>query len=151
MRYLLYTIAFLTLAPAASAQSPGPASPQHDRGWVTVNRTAATANFGRTRALQVGYHVATAESVFPITVRAVNVGLGYSWVSRWSRLAGFVGPAISWGDPRNDFTTIGALANAQVIFTPVPELGIGVTLWGNLNPEQRVGGLGWVFVFEGNK
>ena len=164
MRYLLYTVAFLTLAPAATAQSPGPASQEHDIGWVTLDYCfagyrgdlGATANLGQKRAYQVGYHVKS-DAISGFTVRSVNVGLGRSLVGRWGRLAGFAGPAVSWGfdlrrsDGSGRFTTIGALANAQVIFTPVKEIGIGATFWGNLNSERSVGGLGVVLVFEGNK
>lgn len=155
MRYLLYAVAILTMVPAAAAQSPGPASAEHDRGWVTVDFGTGfpsgynvTANLGRKRVFQVGHHLG---SGFLTTVRAVNVGFGHSWVSRWSRVAGFAGPAVSWGYGSSGFTTIGALANAQVIVTPVREIGIGVTIWGNLNAEQSVGGLGVMVVFEGNK
>jgi hypothetical protein len=166
MRYLLYTVAFLTIVPAAIAQNPGSASLEHDRGWVTLGlglgypsdlSKVATVNLGRKRAFQVGYHVGSGSSH---SVRVVNVGLGHSLVGRWSRIAGFVGPAVSWGfagpgasgsDGSGHFTTIGASANAQVIFTPVKEIGIGATLWGNLNSERNVGGLGMVLVFEGNK
>ena len=63
VRYLLNTLVFLTMAPAATAQSPGPASQEHDRGWVSLgfcnysSELGATANLGRKRAYQVGYHV----------------------------------------------------------------------------------------------
>lgn len=166
MRYLLFTVAFLALASAATAQSLKPASSEYDKGWVTlgictVNSTdlGATVNLGRKRAWQAGYHVSS-DVISGFNVRAVNAGIGHSLVGRWSRLAGFVGPALSWGfdltsDSRGDgsgrFTTIGALANAQVIFTPVKEIGIGATFWGNLNSVRSVGGVGLVLVFEGNK
>lgn len=157
MRYLLSTFAFLLMIPAAAAQNPGPASPGNDKGWFTVGlgtgyasdrSKVVTANLGRQRVFQMGYHVGSDDLT---SVRAVNLGLGHSWVGRWSRLAGFVGPAVSWSGGIDEFTTIGALANAQIIFTPIPEIGMGATFWGNLNREQSVGGLGVVLVFEGNK
>lgn len=166
MRYLICTVAFLAITSPAVAQSPGQAAQESDRGWVTLgfcNATStdlgATANLGRTRAYQVGYHVSS-DAVAGYTVRAVNASVGHSWVGRWSRVAGFVGPALSWGydvhsatpgDGNARFTTVGAVANAQIIFTPVKELGIGTTFWGNLNSERSVGGVGVVLVFEGNK
>ena len=166
MRNLLYALAFLTMAPAAEAQSPGPASRHHDRGWVTLgfgpgslSSYNATANLGRERAYQVGYHVGS-DGIAGYTVRVVNVGLGHSFVGRWGRLAGFVGPAVSWGfveqslsrsDGSRRFATFGGSANAQVIFTPIKEIGIGATFWGNLNSTRSVGGVGVVLVFEGNK
>ena len=170
MRYLLYTVAFLTIVPAAIAQSPGPASLEHDRGWVTLGlglgypsdlSKIATVNLGRKRAFQAGYHVGSGSLHY---VRVVNVGIGHSLVGRWSRIAGFVGPAVSWGfvgprvvpngqgsDRLGYITTFGASATAQFIFTPVKEIGIGATFWGNLNPLRSVGGFGLVLVFEGNK
>ena len=157
MRTLLYLVAFLTIVPAAAAQNIGPASPENDRGWFTIGpgtgyasdlSKVATVNVGSKRVFQLGYHAGSDDLTW---VRSVNVGLGHSWVNRWTRLAGSVGPALSWSGGHNEFTTIGVVADAQIIFTPVPEIGVGATLWGNLNREQSIGALGFVLVFEGNK
>ena len=145
----------------ASAQLPGPASPERDRGWLAAGfgvgtpyeiSGAITANFGRERVLQVGAR-ATAELLGGSEVSALSVSAGRSWVGRVGRTGLFLGPALVWGReiPEGRYVTGGVVGSAQVILTPIKEAGFGVDLFGSLSPKGAVGGLSLLLVLEGNK
>ncbi len=167
MRPLLI-LALLSIAVPATAQVVvPPASPERDGGWFTFGLgpgdpygTAATmtANVGRERFLQAGFH-ANSEFSFggrSASTNALHVGAGLARVSRWDRTSISAGPAVVWGlrdaaDPDARFTTGGVVLNGQAVFTPIPELGIGLDAFVNVNPVQSGYGVALTFVFEGNK
>ena len=143
------------------AQLPGPASPEHDRGWLAAGfgvgapydaSLAITANFGRTRVLQVSIH-STFELLGGNEVNALSVSAGRSWVGRVGRTGVFLGPALVSGleIPGGRYVTGGVVGSAQVILTPIKEAGFGVDLFGSLSPKGAVGGLSLLLVLEGNK
>lgn len=168
MRYAL--LLSLVAALPVAAQRPvlaSPASPEHDHGWFAFGLgpgapydlvLSATANFGREHLLQIGLHSNFELAFFGryASTNAVHVGPGLSRVDRWSRVALAAGPAVVWGlrdasDPGSRFNTAGVVVSGQTMFTPVPELGLGVDAFVNLNPVRSGYGLGLTFVFEANK
>lgn len=163
MRTLLLLSALLAATPAFAQPTVGPASPERDRGWLTLGLGASDpyglaavvrANFGRERVLQVGYHAELISSILSnVALSSAHVGVGRSRVGRWSRTALTAGPALVWGDRRGDrgFVAIGAVLNGQAIFTPIPELGVGLDAYANLNTVRSSVGLAVTFVFEANK
>jgi hypothetical protein len=169
MSWKLIVLLFLAVSPAAaqSATDIGPASAERDRGWVAFGLgpgypygavAVATANFGRERFIQVGIHSNTELNFLgrSASTNALNVGAGVSRVSRWDRTALALGPAIVWGlrdaaNPDDRFVTAGVVLSAQAMFTPVPEVGLGLGAFVNLNPVQSGYGVGITFVFEANK
>lgn len=143
-----------------------------DNGWFTIGlggdfngykefenwpALSFSANIGKNRFWQVG--------IFwngPILgneyVNAVHVGRGISEFNRWSRVSVAGGPAFVIGNEYhsdqgkyNKFYTPGIAVNAQAIFTPIMELGIGAELQGNLNIKNPMAGIRFIFVIEGVK
>lgn len=77
-------------------------------------------------------------------------------MSRWDRTSLALGPAVVWGlrdatDPSDRFVTGGLVVSGQAMFTPIPELGLGLDAFVNVNPVQSGYGVGLTFVFEANK
>ena len=150
-----------------------PASPERDKGWATYGfgldapldlGAGLTANFGRTHIWQVSLQTSQ-EFMLSGTgtnVTWLGVGRGYSAVGRWGRLAIAGGPAVVWGkdwyrrerpegQEREHYVTGGLTLSGQAIFTPVREVGVGLELFGNVNPVISAVGVRAMFVFEGNK
>ncbi len=159
----------IAASPVAAQTGPdlGPAAPERDRGWFAFGFgpghphgavAVATANFGRERILQVGFHANSDLNPFgrSASTNALHVGAGLSRVSRWDRTALALGPAVVWGlrdaaDPEDRFTTAGLVLSGQAMFTPIPEVGLGLDAFVNMNPAQSGYGVGITFVFEANK
>ena len=158
---------FPHVAAAQANHDVGPANPGDDKGWFAFGFgpgypygavATATANFGRERIIQVGIHTNSQLNPFGgnNSVNAVHLGAGISRVSRWDRTALAVGPAVVWGlpdatDDDSRYTTAGIVLTGQAMFTPIPELGLGLDAFFNLNPVQSGYGVGITFVFEANK
>lgn len=156
--------ALLLLASPVAAQ-PGPASPERDRGWFAFGpgtghpddlAFVATANFGRERVVQVGFHGVTdfALGGSVANVSALHIGPGISRVSRWDRTALFVGPSVVWGrrtETSGRFVTGGVVVSGQAMFTPIREVGLGLDAFVTLNPVRPAYGAALTFVFEANK
>ncbi len=152
---------------AQPVSGAGPAVAEDDRGWFAFGLgpgrpyglvAVATANFGRERVVQAGFHAHTEFNLLgrSASVNAFNVGVGRSRASRWERTALAAGPAVVWGlreaaDARSRYTTAGVVVSGQAMFTPVPELGLGVDAFVNVNPVRSGYGVGFTFVFEANK
>ena len=165
----LVAIAALCLAalPLAAQPRVGLASPEKDGGWLAFGlglgqpygmAAAATANFGRTRLLQLGFHANTELNFFgrSASTNALHVGYGRSRVSYWDRSALAAGPAVVWGlgdaaDTGSRFVTAGLVLSAQQMVTPIPELGIGLDAFVNVNPIRSGWGVALTFLFEANK
>lgn len=151
------------------AQQPGPASPEHDKGWFAFGfgpaighnfSGAVTANFGREQVVQLALY-ATGD-ILGGGQSAMNVSIGRSRVSRVYRLGAFAGPALIVGEQEvrdergryrglDSFRTVGIVASGQLIFTPVKEIGVGLDLFTILNLQMSTAGLSIMLVFEGNK
>lgn len=167
----LFLLLFLCGPLSAFGQAPappGPASSVHDRGWFAFGLGAGepygtavvgTANFGRTRFVQVGFHASTELHLLggrSASVNALHLGGGLSRVSRWDRVALAAGPAVVWGlrdatDTDSRYATAGVVLSGQAIFTPIPEVGLGLDAFVNVNPVRSAYGVGLTFVFEANK
>jgi hypothetical protein len=155
---------------AAGESVVGPASPEHDKGWMTAGLGndapfdlgfSVTANYGREHFWQLAWN---GSSIFDLGgetthIKSYSLARGYSISSRWTRLSLAAGPAfvegLGWRD--NDtrdlkyFRTIGLILNAQYILTPIKEAGVGLEFYGNLNSEISVLGIRLIAVLEGNK
>ncbi len=169
-KYLLLLLALTIPAATSVAQTPGPASPDRDGGWLSLGigrgfphdiSVVASANIGRENVWQVGFSGVSDISLggeVP-SVAAVNVARGFSLVSRWSRVSLSGGPAAVWGKQRSSFrshdlsrfTTVGLVGSAEFVFTPIKEVGIGFDVYGNVNPAKPVAGIRLLLVVEGNK
>mgnify|MGYP005620117425 CR=1 FL=1 len=92
-------------------------------------------------------------------VNSTSLARGYSVSSRWTSLSLAAGPAfvegLGWRDDqtlkREYFHTMGLVFNAQYIFSPIKEAGVGLEFYGNLNSEISVLGIRLIAVLEGNK
>ncbi|MEO0742584.1 MAG: hypothetical protein AAF089_13445 [Bacteroidota bacterium] len=147
---------------AQAQEPPGPASPEHDRGWMTAGMgvggpglfpLALTANVGRTRVLQVGLRSHIRSLLFNNALTMASVSVGRSWVDRWTRTALTVGPAYVWsqGDRFESVSTVGLMLGGQAMATPIPEVGIGLDAYVNLNADEPAYGAAFVIVIDGNK
>ena len=161
----------LALAPSvatAQADAPaGPPTPGQDRGWFAFGlgvgapygaAAAVTANLGRTRVLQVGYHANSELRLGgrPAGVNAFHIGGGLSRVSRSGRVAVTAGPAVVWGSrhegtQEEGFTVGGVVLSAQVVFTPHPTFGLGLEAFVVANSVEGARGLALTLVIEGHK
>ena len=165
----LFTLLLILFVPIKTiqAQQVGPAIIEKDKGWFTLGLSkdtpldigiGFTANFGRKHIWQAGLQSSSEFTLSgsDINVNAVNIGRGYSLVNRVGRIAIAAGPAFVWGDNRvdrklDDFRSVGLVLNGQAILTPVKEIGIGIELFSNLNPELSVAGFRVILAIEGNK
>jgi hypothetical protein len=157
---------------AAGESVVGPASPEHDKGWMTAGLggtetnynlgISLTANYGRTHFWQLALNGSDKLYLFSndnrIEMISLSISRGYSVSSRWSRLAWAAGPAIVILDQYNDvkdcdehLKDLGFVFNAQYYLTPIKEMGIGIELYGNLNRTQSVSGMRIILALEGNK
>lgn len=138
-----------------------PPSSDRDGGWASLGMGPGqsaplafvlSATFGRTRVLEFAYHV-DYDPFGTRTVQALYGGVGLSRVDRWHRVSATVGPAFTIGETRQQrqFTAFGAMGSGQVMLTPVPELGIGLIAYANLNMDRSYVGYALTFVFEANK
>jgi hypothetical protein len=108
---------------------------------------------------QVGYQLISRNLGLPyqelffkeLPLKGINVGIGQSIVMPFAMLACFVGPAYVWGEELDDnrtdvygghktrqFRTVGIVFNSQIFFRPLPEIGIGFELYGNVNPIRSM-------------
>ena len=163
MRRALLSARLLVAFP--SAAQPGPPSAERDRGWFAFGyglgrpddlAGVITANFGRERVIQVGFHGVTdfALGGSVASVSALHVGPGLSRVSRWDRTALFVSPAVVWGQRTTTddrFVTAGVVVSGQAVLTPVREVGLGLDVFVTLNAVRPAYGAALTFVFEANK
>ncbi|SMO66705.1 hypothetical protein [Gracilimonas mengyeensis] len=114
-------------------------------------------NVGSTRFWQVG--IFGNSPIFGNEgAAALHVGRGISKHDRWSRVSVAGGPSIVMveeNQPGNRKTnriyTPGLAVNAQAIFTPVMELGLGLEFQGNLNIKNPMTGIRLILVIEGMK
>ncbi|MFH0734885.1 MAG: hypothetical protein V1773_10695 [bacterium] len=87
---------------------------------------------------------------FPL--KSINIGIGDVIAEDYYFAAFMIGPAYTWGtknvknsvkiqdiyqviymDKEEKFNTIGLVFNAQIFFTFVKEIGVGLELYGNIN------------------
>ncbi len=156
----------------AGESAVGPASPEHDKGWISAGLgwaeapyelgVSLTANYGREHFWQIALNGSDKLNIFGINdnieLISLSISRGYSVSSRWSRLAWAAGPAIVILDQYNErknrdehLKDLGIVFNAQYYITPIKELGIGIELYGNLNGIQTVSGIRLIVALEGNK
>jgi hypothetical protein len=81
---------------------------------------------------------------------ACNIGIGKVSVEKYLFFANFIGPAFVWGEKVGDnvdatgirrikeFYSVGVALNSQIIFRPINELGVGLELYGNINPIRTL-------------
>lgn len=163
----------LLCATSVQAQAPDADSLREDHGWFYVGvgqslplfvSGVASVNLSTSPAVQLAIN---ANEEFTLgnratSVNAVSVSLGRTRADRWSRRAAFIGPAFVWGwsridrtrpdrSDRNRYYTGGLTGNVQLFFTPVMEFGIGIDVYGNLNPQMSVAGVRLVLLIEGYK
>ncbi len=81
---------------------------------------------------------------------ACNIGIGKVSVEKYLFFAYFIGPAFVWGEKVGDnldangirqikeFYSAGVALNSQIFFRPISELGIGLELYGNINPIRTL-------------
>lgn len=170
--FKLLTLAILLQLATVSclAQQPGPAAPDRDGGWLSIGigrgvpydfSGVVSANFGRVRFWQVAYN-GTGDLSLGGKVAgggSVSFGRGHSFVDRIGRVAGSIGPGFVWGQywhgspttELSSFKTIGLVASAQFVLTPIKEVGFGIDLYSNVNSIKTVGGIRLSIVLEGNK
>ena len=86
------------------------------------------------------------------SIHAVDVAVGRGVFDRFFAVGLFLGPAIlsgqkpsgeldSLGDPVPEtYISGGAVASGQVFLKPLPEIGVGVEVFGNANPIKSVAG-----------
>ncbi|MDR9415363.1 MAG: hypothetical protein RI564_03690 [Gracilimonas sp.] len=148
-----------------------PASSQFDKGWFTlaigndyssdneINQRLAlafTANWGRTHFWQAGLNL-NSTILFGGDMLTLHAARGFSGMSRFFRISIAAGPAfISIHEDRtneNDLQliTAGLIGDAQLLFTPVKEIGVGIQFHGNLNFRNQIAGPRLVLVIEGHK
>jgi hypothetical protein len=79
--------------------------------------------------------------------RSVNISIGDRLEDRYYQIATFIGPAFVFGEERNNknelenFSTVGLQVDAQFVFKPVSEIGLGLGLYSNLNFKQSFYGM----------
>jgi len=79
--------------------------------------------------------------------RSVNISIGDRLEDRYYQIATFIGPAYVFGEERNNknelenFSTVGLQVDAQFVFKPVSEIGLGLGLYSNLNVKQSFYGM----------
>jgi hypothetical protein len=78
-----------------------------------------------------------------------HAGIGKSIIKRLYVAGITAGPGVTWGKEFN--TSISLNSNAQVIFTPIKNLGVGVELFSNLNKMNNLFGLRIVIHLNDNK
>lgn len=102
---------------------------------------------------QVGYQFISRDLGLPYSylfykefpLYAVNIGIGYITKNRSILFGNFIGPSYVWGERLGEnkdvfghrqiekFYTAGIAINSQLFFKPLPELGLGLELYGNIN------------------
>lgn len=147
-----------------------PASPEYDKGWFTIAAGAGypfelngalTANFGRTKFWQIALQ---SNDEFTLGgeashINTVSASYGISAVNRIGRVAISAGSGIAYGldefdhdtNERPRFIIAALVGNAEVNITPIKELGIGLSLFGNLNPRLSTLGIMLSIAVEGHK
>ena len=168
---ILIILAFSTGGLAQNSPQNSPPSPKFDKGWFTfavgndysanenVNQRLAiafTANWGRTQFWQAGLSLNS--TIFSGGEIATLYGArGISAVNRFFRVSIAGGPALlAIQEDRNNGKdlheiTLGFVGDAQLLFTPVKEVGLGLQFHGNLNFKDQLGGPRLVLVIEGHK
>ncbi len=161
---VLLAASSISSARAQTDRRVGPSAPERDGGWLAFGVGAAsdddvsvvlTGNFGRERFVQIGFH-GSGSLLGRREVSAYHVGAGISDVGRWHRTAIAIGPALVTGERLvggewDRFFTGGIVMSAQVIGTPIKEFGLGLDLFGHVNPVENGYGLALTFAFEANK
>ncbi|WP_020402429.1 hypothetical protein [Gracilimonas tropica] len=170
--YIYILFPFLIILACCRTVTAQPSSPQFDRGWFSfglgqdfstnkeINGRLAgslTINWGRNKFWQAGYS-ANSEILGTTHFSAIHAGRGISSVNRWFRVSAAGGPAFIWGRENDhkqqkkiNFYSAGIVGDAQLFFTPVKEMGIGVQFSGNLNFKHPLGGYRLIIVIEGHK
>ncbi len=81
---------------------------------------------------------------------ACNIGIGQVGVKDFLFWANFIGPAYIWGEKVGDdfdangirqikeFYSVGVALNSQIFFRPINELGVGLEMYGNINPVRTL-------------
>lgn len=84
---------------------------------------------------------------------SINLGIGDVLIKENIFSSIMIGPAFTWGskidespqiinsisiDKEVDFYTLGLVFNSQLFFTFIKEMGIGLELFGNLNPTRSL-------------
>jgi len=160
----------LALCPAvavAQAAATERATSDRDLGWVAFGlglgapyeaAAAVTANLGRARVLQFGYHCNTEFRLGgnPGSVNALHVGAGLSRASQSGRVALAAGPAVVWGSRHEglleeSFTAAGVVLSGQFMLTPHPTFGLGLDAFVIVNAVESARGLALTLVIEGHK
>lgn len=149
------------------AMDAGPARSQTPADALAEERLWATVGVGRGTVALAGFGALTFASLPHLLSARVSqdagittggsrtdVGVLYGRMVRWSGfyLRGSAGLAYVRHDPSNDRATdgLGVPLSAAVGWTPLPVLGLGVHLVGNVNSTEFFGGvtlsvdLGWV-------
>ena len=78
---------------------------------------------------------------------SIDISIGKRIKKEWWQIVFFAGPSYVFGKQiiteqnRTDFYTIGVQSDIQILFRVANEFGIGIGLWGNLNPKRSLAGL----------
>lgn len=150
------SLLFFILCIASHGQNPGPASSEKDIGWLSTG-FGANSEDGANGSININYgkeHIFQLSSYNSLLGSSFNI-LGFSYgksgVNRWGRSSIFVGPGVTWHLENHQQTIISLIANAQAIFSPINELGLGLEFWVNFNKVNNLSGVSFIFVLEGNK
>lgn len=80
------------------------------------------------------------------SLKSINVCAGIRKFHRFYLISLFLGPGLILGEKtfdeyNDDFITLGLTTNSQFFVKPIAEIGIGLQLYGILNPEKNVYGI----------
>jgi len=91
---------------------------------------------------------------------ALNTGMGKRQVGKYHMLAQFIGPALTYnkktrGDEVSRSVSPGLAANLQFYIKPlafiIPEIGVGIDLFGNLNVSRSFYGVRFVLMMNNTR
>ena len=83
-----------------------------------------------------------------LKIKSVDFSIGRRFQSKWFQAAFFAGPAYIFGEKLllapysiKKFNSVGIKSDIQLLFRLANEVGIGVGLYGNLNPIKNYAGI----------
>jgi hypothetical protein len=85
---------------------------------------------------QIGFNSSGSFLPADSSVNSLNFGIAKAMIDRYYLGAIFLGPAFMWGKNANKtYTTVGIVANIQLLVKPLKDFGIGIELFSMLNPQ----------------